>query len=109
MEPQFVFEPTDPDEETCNKYRVSLKSTGEVLGITYLTKGAGYVAEHVGLTGKQGAVHGFKSERLAAEFMYWFKAPEQSDRTNPKDTPPVAQPRRTADVRRAALPRTQRR
>lgn len=88
MQPHFVLEPTDPDEETCNKYRVSLRSTGEVLGITYLTKGVGWAAEHAGLTGKQDTVYGFKSERLAAEFMYWFKAPEQSDRTNPKDTPP---------------------
>ncbi|PNE43391.1 hypothetical protein [Streptomyces noursei] len=82
--PEFNFEQVDPDND--NRLRVSLKDTGEVLGITYLTMGAGWVAEHAGLTGKQGAVHGFKSEHLAAEFMYWFKAPEQSDRTNPTDT-----------------------
>ncbi|WNI17680.1 hypothetical protein [Actinacidiphila sp. ITFR-21] len=85
MQPQFEFEPTDPADETCHKFRVSLKSTGEVLGVTYLTKGAGWVTEHAGLTGKQGAVHGFKTRLVAAEFLYWFKAPEQSDRTNPRD------------------------
>ncbi|MGW1180216.1 hypothetical protein [Streptomyces drozdowiczii] len=83
--PQFNFERVDPYND--NRLRVSLKDTGEALGITYPTKGAGWVAEHAGLTGKQGAVHGFKTEHLAAEFMYWFKAPEQSERTNPKDTP----------------------
>ncbi|MFF1693067.1 hypothetical protein ACFVXC_05495 [Streptomyces sp. NPDC058257] len=83
--PKFNFEQVDPDND--NRLRVSLKDTGEALGITYLTKGAGWVAEHAGLTGTQGAVHGFKTEHLAAEFMYWFKAPEQSERTNPKDRP----------------------
>ncbi|WP_030894330.1 hypothetical protein [Streptomyces sp. NRRL F-5053] len=85
MTPQFIFEQVDPDND--NRLRVSLKDTGEALGITYLTKGAGWVAEHAGLTGTQGAVPGFRTEHLAAEFMYWFKAPEQSDRTHPKDTP----------------------
>ncbi|MEW1922199.1 hypothetical protein [Streptomyces sp. NPDC088360] len=83
--PQFTFEQVDPDND--NRLRVSLKDTGEALGVTYLTRGAGWVAEHAGLTGTQGAVHGFKTERLAADFMYWFKAPEQSERTNPKDRP----------------------
>ncbi|AZM47856.1 hypothetical protein DMB38_20525 [Streptomyces sp. WAC 06738] len=85
MQPQFKFEQVDPDND--NRLRVSLKDTGEALGVTYLTKGAGWVAEHAGLTGKQGGVHGFRTEHLAAEFMYWFKAPEQSDRTNPTDRP----------------------
>ncbi|MFF8283285.1 hypothetical protein ACF06W_11250 [Streptomyces albus] len=83
--PQFTFEQVDPDND--NRLRVSLKDTGEALGIAYLTKGAGWVAEHAGLNGKQGAVPGFRTEHLAAEFMYWFKAPEQSERTHPKDTP----------------------
>ncbi|MBL1115370.1 hypothetical protein JK364_23655 [Streptomyces sp. 110] len=74
--PQFSFEQVDPDND--NRLRVSLKDTGEARGITYLTKGAGWVAEHAGLAGKQGGVQGFKTEYLAAEFMYWFKAPEQS-------------------------------
>ncbi|ANZ13343.1 hypothetical protein O1L44_30245 [Streptomyces noursei] len=83
--PQFTFEPVDPDND--NRLRVRLKDTGEALGSAWLTKGAGWVAEHAGLTGTQGAVHGFKTEHLAAEFMYWFKPPEQSDRTNPTDRP----------------------
>ncbi|MFE5853160.1 hypothetical protein ACFQ61_08060 [Streptomyces sp. NPDC056500] len=83
--PQFTFEQVDPDND--NRLRVSLTDTGEALGITYLTKGVGWVAEHAGLTATQGAVHGFRSEHLAAEFMHWFKAPEQSDRTNPQDRP----------------------
>ncbi|MEV6309926.1 hypothetical protein AB0M10_15175 [Streptomyces sp. NPDC051840] len=87
MQPQFAYEPTDPDDETSLKCRVRLKRTGEVLGVVYPTKGAGWVVEHAGLTGKQGAVHGFKNEHLAAEFLYWFKAPEQSVRTNPQDRP----------------------
>ncbi|MEV7870163.1 hypothetical protein AB0P17_29650 [Streptomyces sp. NPDC088124] len=83
--PKFDFEPVDPYND--KRLRVSLKDTGEALGITYPTSGAGWVAEHAGLTGNQGAVHGFESERLAAEFMYWFKAPEQSDRTTPQGRP----------------------
>ncbi|MFJ4686528.1 hypothetical protein [Streptomyces sp. NPDC088789] len=83
--PQFNFEQVDPDNDY--RLRVSLKDTGEALGITYLTKGAGWVAEHAGLTGKQGGVHGFKTRYLAAEFMYWFTAPEQSERSNPQDRP----------------------
>lgn len=85
MQPHFEFEQVDPDNEY--RLRVTLQSTGEALGVTYKTKGAGWVAEHAGLTGRQGAVHGFGNERLAAEFLYWFKAPEQSDRTNPIDRP----------------------
>ncbi|MGW0536326.1 hypothetical protein [Streptomyces sp. NPDC003032] len=85
MHPQFKFEQVDPDNDY--RLRVSLKDTGEALGVTYLTKGAGWVAEHAGLTGRQGAVHGFQSEHMAAEFMHWFKAPEQSERTNPTDRP----------------------
>ncbi|MEO3852583.1 hypothetical protein ABGB09_34030 [Streptomyces sp. B8F3] len=82
--PQFHFEPVDPAHD--NRLRVSLKDTGEALGVTYPTKAAGWVAEHAGLTGTRAAVHGFENKHLAAEFMYWFKAPEQSDRTRPQDT-----------------------
>ncbi|NIY68106.1 hypothetical protein [Streptomyces malaysiensis] len=79
MQPEFAFTPTEP--EYPNRLRVTLKSNGEVLGIAYLTRGAGWVAEHAGLLHPQGAVHGFKTEQLAAEFLYWFKAPEQSGRS----------------------------
>ncbi|MFD7537450.1 hypothetical protein [Streptomyces sp. NPDC059819] len=85
MAPRFEFEQVDPDTEL--RLRVTLKDTGEALGITYPTKGAGWVAEHAGLTGRQGAVHGFESKHLAAEFMYWFRAPEVAERTDDKPRP----------------------
>lgn len=85
MQPQFVFEPTEPDNG--NRLRVRLKETGEALGVTYLTAGDGWAAEHAGLTDSQGAVRGFTTEHLAAEFMHRFKPPERSDRTNPTSAP----------------------
>ncbi|MFJ3270941.1 hypothetical protein [Streptomyces sp. NPDC086776] len=80
-EPTFIYTDTKPGTSRQNVHaRVEHRTSDEHLGQVYETAGDGWVAEWFDGERAVIAMSGFRAKESAASALYWFRAPEKSDR-----------------------------